>query len=261
MKKSTAEKLNKEHAKWREKGRRPDAIPGELVAAIQRGCDESVCEDFFWMPQINREHATDVARSKVIDYLVSARGDAIERLPAFINTVCYHEGSSEARRAYITRRDPKSGKVVMDKETGKVVSTLKVKSGDAPLDTASGDGDGDDIKDTLFDRIPSSIPTPAMEVGRADLRGLLKRIGSELRQMPEKKVRAFMMFVVERRSALEIARVVFHSTVKDADAPSLKKTQQNRIACLVDKIRRRLIANFGMDGVELGVLSRQRMRT
>ena len=76
----------------------------------------------------------------------------------------------------------------------------------------------------------------------------------------EQKADAFRM-VVKGYSYLEVARTVFNSTVKDTDSDSRKKIDQNRIACIVDRVRRKLISVCGAQACELGVLSKSRLRS
>jgi hypothetical protein len=124
-------------------------------------------------------------------------------------------------------------------------------SGDAPTPTDDGD-EGT----SLFERKPSTIPSPADELERKDARRLLHKIDKELDNMPPQKAAVFRLVVFARMSALSAARCVYHSKVKDTDAP---KEWQDRIACIVSRTRMRLFKKFHVEAEEIGILSKQKV--
>lgn len=256
MKMTTIEKLNQHHIDWFKGGSRPEKINAEFVDVIRDACDESVDKDFFWLPQVYRENASEIAQVKIKTWLITKHGDeAIKSLPAMIRTICYREACSEARKSCVVYRDPKTGVVAIDKNTGKVRRVPKTISIDLQ-------NEEDDASSRASTGEPESrAPSPADELERRDMRCLLQKIDAELGRVPKQKAEVFRLVAYQGYSALDTARIVFHSKISDADTAMVKKKEQNRIVCIIDRIRRKLIDTFGCQAFELGILSKSRMRT
>ena len=257
MKKTTAEKLERQHADLTKDGEiQPEQMTPEFVDTIRDACDESVDKDFFWLPQVCRENASENAQAKIKIWLITKHGDeAIKSLPAMISTICYREACSEARRSCILKRDPKTGVVAIDKYTGKVIRVPKTISLDWQKEEVEAPNR------TSIEEPESHTPSPLDELERHDMRQLLRKIDVEINKIPKQKAYVFRLVVYQGYSALDVARIVFHSKVRDTDTAMVKKIEQNRIACIVDRVRRKLIETWGYQAFELGVLSKSRMHT
>lgn len=256
MKKTTAEKLARHHADWTKGGSRPETMPTDFIDTIRSACDESVAKDFYWLPQIYRENGTENAQAKVKTLLLTKHGaEAIKSLPAMISTICYREACSEARKSCVLKRDPKTGVVAIDKNTGKVIHVPKTIS----IDCRNEEDDASSRSST--GEPESQTPSPVDELERHDMRQLLRKIDVEINILPKQKADVFRLVAYQGYSALDVARIVFHSKVRDTDTAMAKKIEQNRIACIVDRVRRKLIDTLGYQAFELGVLSKSRMHT
>lgn len=187
---------------------------------------------------------SDIAKSNAVERVVklASEGMSINNLEAFATTVRTRAHYDIARKMMIKEVD----------QRGKVCLKARVFSGDA----STGDDDGSNI----FGGLVSTNPTPAEEGERGDMREFLAKIDVELAKLPKHKSDVFRMVAYCGCSYLDVARVVFHAEVKDSDADSRKKIYQNRIACIVDRVRRKLIAACGERACELGVLSQKRLR-
>ena len=257
MKKTTAEKLDRQYADLTADGEiRPENMTSEFGDAIRDACDECVTSDFYWLPQVCRENASENAQAKIKTWLITKHGDeAIKSLPATINTICYREGCTEARKSCVVYRDPKTGVVVIDKNTGKVIRVPKTISIDWQKEE-----DDDASNRASIREIESHTPSPVDELERQDMRQLLKKVDVEINKLPKQKADVFRLVAYQGCSALDTARIVFHSKVQETDSAVAKKIEQNRIACIVDRIRRRLINTFGYQAFELAVLNKRRIR-
>lgn len=254
MKKATIEKLNQYHVDWSKDGSRPEKIT-KFLDVIRDACDESVDKDFYWLPQVYRENASENAQVKVKTLLITKNGaGAIKSLPAMISTICYHEACSEARRSCILKRDPKTGVVAIDKYTGKVIRVPKT------ISLVWQNEEGEASNRTSIEEPESHTPSPLDELERHDMRHFLRLIDGALTKLPKQKADVFRLVAYQGYSALDVARVVFHSEVRDTDTAMAKKIEQNRISCIVDRVRRKLIDTFGYQAFELGVLSKSRFR-
>lgn len=257
MKKTTAEKLDRQYADLTADGEiRPENMTSEFGDTIRDACDECVSSDFFWLPQICRENASENAQAKVKTLLLTKHGaEAIKSLPAMISTICYREACSEARRSCILKRDPKTGVVAIDKYTGKVIRVPK---------TISLDWQNEEVEAsnrTSIEEPESHTPSPLDELERHDMQHFLRLIDGALTKLPKQKAYVFRLVAYQGCSALDVARIVFHSKVRETDAAKVKKIEQNRIACIVDRVRHKLIETLGYQAFELGVLSKSRMHT
>ena len=258
MKKTTAEKLERQHADLTKDGEiQPEQMTPEFGDTIRDACDECVSSDFFWLPQICRENASENAQVKVKTLLITKHGDeAIKSLPAMINTICYREACSEARKSCVVYRDPKTGVVVIDKNTGKVIRVPKTISIDWQIE------DDDEASNrTSIGEPESQGASPVDELERHDMQHFLRLIDGALTKLPKQKADVFRLVAYQGCSALDVARIVFHSKVRETDAAKVKKIEQNRIACIVDRVRHKLIETLGYQAFELGVLSKSRMHT
>lgn len=258
MKKATAEKLDRQYANLTEDGGiRFESMTSEFADTIRDACDECVTGAFYWLPQVCRENASENSQAKIKTWLVTKGGDeAIKSLPATINTICYREACSEARRSCVVYHDPNTGTVVIDKNTGKVMRVPKTIS----IDWQNEDTDADASNRTSIGEPESQGRSPGDELERHDMRKFVEKLKVEINKLPKQKADAFRM-AVQGYSYLEVARTVFNSTVKDTDSDSRKKIDQNRIACIVDRVRRKLISVCGAQACELGVLSQSRLRS
>lgn len=257
MKKTTAEKLDRQHAELIEDGGiRPENMTSEFVDTIRDACDECVAKDFYWLPQVYRENASENAQVKVKTLLITKHGDeAIKSLPAMINTICYREACSEARKSCVVFRDPKTGVVAIDKDTGKVIRVPKTIS----IDWQTDDDDDDDgaSNRTSIGEPKSHAPSPVDELERKDMRQLLQKIDGEISKLPKQKADVFRLVAYQGFSALDAARSVLDSKVQDTDSAAVKKILQNKVSCLCHRIRATLISMFGDEAAELGILQKR----
>ena len=252
MKKTTAEKLDRHYADWIKDGSRPENMTTEFMDTIRDACDESVAKDFYFLPQMCRENASENGQSKMKILLMTKRGeDAIKSLPAMISTICYREACTEARKSCVIKRDSKTGVIVIDKQTGKVIRVPKTLS----LDWK--DDDDDTHSHPTIEDLEGNLPSPVDELEKKDQRKLLRKINIELQKMPRQKADTFRLVVFAKLSALTVARLVYHSTVKDTDAPSTKKQWQDKIACIVSRTRKHLIKKFHTEAEDIGILRKQ----
>jgi len=258
MKKTTVEKLARYHADWTKGGSRPETMTIDFIDTIRSACDESVAKDFYWLPQVCLENASENAQAKIKAWLITKHGDeAIKSLPAMTNTICYREACSEARKSCVVYRDSKTGVVAIDKNTGKVIRVPKNIS----IDWQGKDEDDDVSSSVSIGEPESQTPSPVDELERHDMCQLLRKIDVEINKLPKQKADVFRLVAYQGYSALDVARIVFHSKVRDTDTAMAKKIDQNRIACIVDRVRRKLIDTLGYQAFELGVLSKSRMHT
>lgn len=252
MKKSTAEKLDRHYADWTKDGSRPKNMTTEFVDTIRDACDESVAKDFYWLPRISQEQASENAQVKIKVLLITKHGaEAIKSLPAMVSTICYREACTEARKSCVIKRDSKTGVVVIDKQTGRVKRVPKTIS----LDWKDDDDDAHGYP-TIED-LEGNLPSPVDELEKKDQRQLLRKINIELQKMPRQKADTFRLVVFAKLSALTVARLVYHSTVKDTDAPSTKKQWQDRIACTIRRTKMALVEKFESEAEDIGILRKQ----
>ena len=247
MKKTTAEKLAQHHADWTKGVSRPETMTTDFIDAIRNACDESVAKDFYWLPQIYRENATENAQVKVKALLLTKHGvEAIKSLPAIVSTICYREACSEARKSCVLKRDPKMGVVVIDRQTGRVIRVPKTVS----LDW-SNDDEGSQGHPTV-EELEGNLPSPVEVMEKKDMRILLRKVNMELQQMRrQEEANAFRLVCFHGLSALAVAQIVYHCMITDADAPVIKKKAQDKINCIVHRTRKRLLAKFHDDVVDV----------
>lgn len=254
MKKTTAEKLDRQHADLTADGEiRPENMTSEFGDTICDACDECVTSDFYWLPQVCRENASENAQAKIKTWLITNHGDeAIKSLPAMINTICYREACSEARKSCVVYRDPKTGVVAIDKNTGKVIRVPKNIS----IDWQGKDEDDDVPSSVSIGEPESRTPSPVDELERHDMRQLLRKIDVEINKLLKQKADVFRLVAYQGCSALDTARRVFDSKVQDTDSAAAKKILQNKVSCLCHRMRAVLFSIFGNEAAELGILQK-----
>ena len=190
----------------------------------------------------------DVAKSdaivKVVKAVQSKGIENIANLEGFVHAAKTNAHRDVARKYLVKKADGTTGSIGFER---------RIISGDVKSDDEEGCGS------TIIENVESNGHTPADEMERRDMSQLLSRIDAELLKLPKQKAAVFRM-VANGYSALQVARFVLHSKVQDTDTAVVKKIEQNRIACIVDRVRRRLIDTFGCQAFELGVISKRRMR-
>ena len=255
MKKTTAEKLDRQYADLTVDGEvRPENMTSEFGDTIRDACDECVTSDFYWLPQVCRENASENAQAKIKTWLITKHGDeAIKSLPAMINTICYREACSEARKSCVVYCDPKTGVVAIDKNTGKVIRVPKNIS----IDWQGKDEDDDVSSSVAIGEPKSQTPSPVDELERHDMRQLLRKIDVEINKLPKQKADVFRLVAYQGFSALDVARSVLDSKVQDTDSAAVKKILQNKVSCLCHRMRATLISMFGDEAAELGILQKR----
>ncbi len=250
MKKTTESKLACLYDEWVAKGSNPQEMTFDFADTLLLACREEVNQHYNRLDEVSRENIAETVCYKIKTRLYENKSKPIENIIAFVRRACHNEGVSEAQENQIPKKDS-AGRVEINPETGKAVQISRMTSGDAPTPTDDGD-EGT----SLFERKPSTIPSPADELERKDARRLLHKIDKELDNMPPQKAAVFRLVVFARMSALSAARCVYHSKVKDTDAP---KEWQDRIACIVSRTRMRLFKKFHVEAEEIGILSKQKV--
>lgn len=243
MKKTIAENLDRQYVNWIKDGRNPEKMTADFADIIRNACDECVAKEFYWLSCISRENASETAQVKVKTLLLTKHGDeAIKSLPAMVSTICYREACSEARKSCVLKRDQKMGVVVIDKQTGKVIRVPKTVSLDWPND------DEDSHGHPTVEELEGNLPSPVELMEKKDMRILLRKVNIELQRMRrQEEANAFRLVCFHGLSALAVAQIVYHSMIKDADAPSIKKKEQDKINCIIHRTRKRLFVKFQND--------------
>ena len=251
MKKTTESKLACLYDEWVANGSNPKEMTVDFADALLLACREEVNQHYNRLEDVVRENIGETVSYKIKMRLYENKSNPIENIVAFVRRAVHNEGVSEAQENQIPKKDS-AGRVEINPETGKAVQISRMTSGDAPTPTDDGD-EGT----SLFESKPSTIPSPADELERKDARRLLHKIDKELDNMPPQKAAVFRLVVFARMSALEVARRVYHSKAKAADAPSTKKLWQDKIACVVWRARKHILKKFQAEAEEIGILRRQ----
>ncbi len=248
MNKATESKLNCLYDEWVAKGSKPQELTSDFADTLLCACREEVNQHYHRLDEVIRENIAETVSCKIKARLYENKGKPIENIAAFVRSACHNEGVSEAMENQIPKVDA-AGRVEINPETGKPVQISRMTSGDASTPTNDGH-EGT----SLFEREPSTFPSPVDEVEREDARRLLCKIDKELDNLLRQKADVFRLVVFARLSALAVARRVYHSKVKDTDAPSTKKMWQDKIACVVCRTRKHLIQKFQAEAEDVGIL-------
>ena len=253
MNKATESKLNCLYDEWVANGSKPQEMTSNFADTLLCACREEVDQHYIRLDEVIRENIAETVSCKIKSRLYENKSKPIENFVAFVRRACHNEGVSEAQENQIPKKDG-TGRVEINPETGKAVQILRMTSGDAPTPT----DDGDEGR-SLFERKSSTIPSPAAELERDDARRLLCKIDKELDNLPHQKADVFRLVVFASLSALAVARRVYHSKVKDTDAPSTKKLWQDKIACVVCRTRKHLIKKFQAEAADVGIFRKQQI--
>ncbi len=251
MNKATESKLNCFNDEWVANGSKPQEMTSDFADTLLCACREEVNRRYNRLDEISCENIAETVSCKIKARLYENKSKPIENIAAFVRRACHNEAVSEVQGNLIPKVDD-AGRVEINPETGKTVKVSRMTSGDAPTPTNDGD-EGT----SLFERKPSTIPTPADELEREDALRLLRKIDKELDNLLRQKAEVFRLVVFARMSALDVARRVYHSKAKAADAPSTKKLWQDKIACVVWRARKHILKKFKAEAEEIGILRRQ----
>ena len=248
MKKTTESKLACLYDEWVANGSNPQEMTFDFADTLLLACREEVNQHYNRLDEVSRENIAETVCYKIKTRLYENKSKPIENIIAFVRRACHNEGVSEAQENQIPKKDS-AGRVEINPETGKAVQISRMTSGDAPTPTDDGDEGV-----SLFDRTPGKIPSPADELERDDARRLLCKIDKELDNMPRQKADVFRLVMFARLSALDTARRVYTSKVKDTDDP---KVWQDKIACIISRTRKHLIKKFQTEAEDIGILRKQ----